>query len=119
MFAAVSLMGLAAAPAFALRVTNLDQVTHTVALDGAGFHEEQTVVPNETIAFLGQPDAFLSLKTGTPRPSKGTWHADGMLAGVIGEERNQGIPAYNKDNYVIWPGGRLLLQSRTKDYGRQ
>jgi len=41
--------------------------------------------------------------------------ADGLLSGVFGVARARNIPADPDSSYVIWPGGTLNVQSRTKE----
>jgi hypothetical protein len=98
--------------AYALKVTNLDTVPHTVVYDSAGKPEEQTIVPNQSINFHGRPDGFLSLKPAgkvVKKPS-GRMHADGLLADVVGESRTEDMPASGNYDFVIWPGSRLMIQ---------
>ena len=116
-FAAMSVL-LAASPALAVNITNLDHVTHRVAYDIAGTHNEVEIAPNETAHFNGKPNGVLSLLT-SPHPSAGgAVNSDGVLSGFIGNGRDQGIPVDDdKNDYAIWPGGRLSLQHRVKQYG--
>jgi len=48
MHTAVLSLTLMASPAFALKVTNLDRVAHTVELSGAGAVEKRMIQPNAT-----------------------------------------------------------------------
>ncbi len=110
-------------PAFALKVTNLDRVVHTVELSGAGVAQKRVIQPNATEFFTGASHGRLSLVT--PNATKGiaasaktqesTVAADGLLSGVIGIARTRNIPADPDSSYVIWPGGSLNVQSRTKE----
>lgn len=109
----------AATPAYALKVTNLDHVPHTVELAGRGTPETRIIPPGATEHFVGASQGFLSLKSAQKiKKSHSRVHADGLLSGIIGNERNQGIPADPLDNFVIWPEGKLMIQSRTKPAGR-
>jgi hypothetical protein len=45
------------------------------------------------------------------QPSKGgNVNADGILRGIIGSVRTHEIPTIPFGRYVIWPGGKLMLQ---------
>lgn len=127
-----AMLALVATPAFALKVTNLDKVPHTVVLSTRGMAETVVIAPNATEIFSGATQGFLSLKDAEePKGKKGkkkaakkpakddsVVHADGMLSGIIGNERTGGMPTDPLNNYVIWPGGDLRLQSKTKQAGR-
>ncbi len=118
---------LVASPASALRVTNLDEVTHRVELYGRGEAIVQEIEPGATEYFTGSTQGLLSLvdapetakanagKKHAARDGDSALHADGLLSGVIGAARTSGIPTDPDSSYVIWPGGRLMLQSRIKD----
>lgn len=124
---AALLLILAANPAFALKVTNLDSVAHTVELSGRGEPQQRVIQPNATEFFAGASQGFLSVVEAVPAAQKGAKkapktavpdsvvHADGLLSGVIGNARSTGIPADPDNSYVIWPEGRLMLQSRVKN----
>lgn len=106
---------IAANPAMAMKVTNLDQVPHKVLYEGAGTKQVRLLAPGETTRFVTEPNGFLSLISAeTVRPSRGRYHADGLLTNIVGEERNQGLPADSWDEFVIWPEGRLGIQGRKK-----
>ncbi len=113
---------LAASPAYALKITNLDDVPHMVELSGGGVVERRVIAPDATEIFPGAALGFLSLVDTSPAASKkskkptydSVVHADGLLSGIIGNERTSGIPADPEYNYVIWDGGKLMVQSRTK-----
>ena len=113
-------ISLAATPAFAMEVTNLDKVAHKVALTGTGQPEIRLIEPNKTEYFTGGVHGFLAIVDDvTPAPKKKSKHSsvvhmDGMLSGVVGNERTDGIPADAQNNYVIWEGGKIALQSRRK-----
>ena len=110
---AASIM-LVASPALAFRVTNLDKIPHTVELSGTGAPEKRVIQPDATEYFTGASRGFLSLVSAqVPKKSRSKVNADGVLSGVIGNERTEGIPADPEYNYVIWPGGHLYVQSRT------
>ncbi len=137
-YAALSL-ALLASPAFALKVTNLDTVAHRVELSGRGSPEVRIIEPNETEQFFGAAQGFLSLlpleevateapqskKKAKKKPSKKATsakagsivHADGLLSGIIGNERTSGIPADPDHSYTIWRGGKLTVQGRMKRHG--
>ena len=120
---AVTVM-LAASPAFALRVTNLDTVPQTVELSGGGQHERRTIQPNDTEYFTGDSYGRLSIipanaPKGKTRPAEdSTVHADGLLSGIIGAERNTDIPTDPDSDYAIWPGGKLQVQRNRRTGGK-
>jgi hypothetical protein len=104
-----------ASPALALKVTNLDTVAHTVEWSGRGAPELRVIKPNATENFVGAVQGFLSLKSAkTIKKAQGVVQSDGLLSGIIGNGRNQRIPADAKDSFVIWPDGSLKLQGRIK-----
>ncbi len=109
---------LIAAPAWALKITNLDKVPHRVELSGNGAPQVMDIAPDATEYFIGAAHGFLALKDGPVKPKKPAHdsmvHADGMLSGIIGNEREAEIPADPDNNYAIWPGGKLRVQSRIK-----
>jgi hypothetical protein len=112
---AAFLLAFVASPALALKVTNLDTVAHTVELSGTGAPELRIIQPNATEQFTGAAHGFLSLKTAkNPKPARGVIQADGMLSGIIGNGRTEGIPADADNSYVIWPNGKITLQGRQK-----
>ena len=110
-------LALLAYPAWALKITNLDTVSHRVMFDSAGSQQVETIAPNETMTISGQPAGTLSLLSANPsQPSRGTLYADGVLSGVVGAVRSEHIPVNDGDTFAIWPGGKLLLQKhRTND----
>lgn len=125
---AASAAALFASPAYALKVTNLDEVTHHVELYGRGESEVRAIEPGATEYFTGGSQGLLSLVDTPKTPAKASSkpgkkaakhdsvvHADGLLSGIIGNERTSGIPADPDSTYVIWKGGDLRLQSRIKD----
>ncbi|MDX2094816.1 MAG: hypothetical protein SFW64_02600 [Alphaproteobacteria bacterium] len=124
---AIAALTLAATPAYALRITNLDTVPHRVALTGRGETLTREIPPGETEYLTGATQGLLSLADNRPAaatnraakravpPPDGAVHADGLLSGIIGAARSTGIPADPDSAYVIWPGGHLQLQSRIKD----
>ncbi len=124
-YAALSL-ALAASPALALKVTNLDTVPHRVELSGRGEPQVRVIEPNATELFAGASQGFLALVDAPEAPKKGAKklpkpdakdsvvHADGVLAGIIGNERTSRIPADPDNSYTIWPGGRMYVQGRKK-----
>jgi hypothetical protein len=117
---------LMAGPAFALKVTNLDNVVRTVELSGAGTPQVRVIQPNATEYFTGAAHGRLSLvepekkgkATKKVKPHDSVVHADGLLSGIIGNERSENIPADPDSSYTIWPGGKLNVQSRSKNGGR-
>lgn len=112
-------VALVAAPAHALKITNLDTVAHTVELVGRGVPQRYTIPPGETEYVTGASQGFLSLVTApVKKKTNSSVNADGLLSGIIGAARNQNIPADPMDNFTIWPEGKLMLQSRTKRTGR-
>ena len=111
LFLATAALSLLAAPAFAARVTNLDEVAHTVVFENAGSAVEHTIVPNQT-AIFPRMDGIIGLKGGTPTQS--TLTSDGVLQGVIGAARTGRIPTGPYDDFVIWKGGKMTLQRRQK-----
>lgn len=107
-----------ASPAMALKITNLDTVPHRVSYDVTGQRLEREIAPNATTRFDGLPNGRLSLLS-SPNPKQGgTLNANGLLSGYIGNGRDQAMPVYIDEEYVIWPGGKLQLQRRMKRYGR-
>lgn len=102
---------LAASPALAARVTNLDTVPHVVMFEFAGTVREQLVEPNRTVYFPST-DGLVSLKGGNK--GQGMVQMSGMLNGVVGSGRTADIPAGPADDFVIWKGGKLTLQRRIK-----
>ncbi len=112
---------LAASPALAMKVSNLDSVPHRVLFEVSGNREIFAIAPGETHYIAGQPSGTLSLLSAQdPKPSRGTLHADGLLSGIVGAERTDDIPADSDDNFVIWPGGKLSIQQhmRSQRQGR-
>lgn len=106
---------LLASPAIAMKVTNLDTVSHMVELSGAGEPQRRVIAPNATEYFSGASIGFLSLVNApVSKPSHGALHADGLLSGVIGVARTEHIPVDPDNSYAIWPGGDLRLQGRMK-----
>ena len=112
-----------ATPAMAMKITNLDNVPHNVELSGKGAPEVRVIEPGATEFYPGASHGFLAV-VDMATPTKGkkpahssVVHADGLLSGIIGNERNEQIPADPDNNYVIWPGGQLKVQSRTKHGG--
>lgn len=104
-----------ASPASALKVTNLDTVPHRIALSDAGSVQHYVIAPGATENLTGASQGRLSLVSASaPQKAQDSVLADGLLSGVIGVGRNQDIPADALDNFVIWPGGELRLQGRTK-----
>ncbi len=114
----VMMTALGASPAFALKITNLDNVPHRVVFESAGNRQVESLAPNETVRINAQPDGMLSLlAANSPKPSKGTLHADGLLSGIVGAVRSENIPTNDGDEFTIWPGGRLLLQKHSTNDG--
>ncbi len=106
---------LVAFPAYALRVTNLDKVPHNVALTGNGAPQVRSIAPNATEYFTGAAHGFLSLADGAAKPQHDSVvHADGVLSGIIGNERSEQIPADPDSDYTIWPGGKLSVQTNKR-----
>ena len=104
---------LVASPAFAMRITNLDKVPQTVALTSDGQTERHTIEPGDTEYFTGNSTGLLSLVAAKPKVAgdDSTVHSDGLLAGIVGAERNTNIPVDPMNDYTIWPGGKLSIQS--------
>ena len=121
---AMAITLLSTSPAFALRVTNLDKVPQTVELAGTGTPDTRTIQPGDTEYFTGNSNGRLSLidtsvkgKHNAAKDDNSTVHADGMLSGVIGAERNTDIPTDPESDYVIWPGGHLQVQHNQRNGG--
>lgn len=115
--AAVMAMVLSPLAANAMKVTNLDRVPHTIVYEAAGTVHREYLAPNQTVNFYNMPNGRLSLAT-SPNPKQGaTVEGTGIVSKYIGNGRDQGIPADQMDEYVIWKGGQLQLQRRTKRYG--
>lgn len=112
------LLAFSAAPAQALSITNLDKVPHKVVFEGGGTVLTREIAPNATIHLDGRPNGRLSLLSSPNPRSGGALNADGLLSGYIGNGRDQGLPVDIMDDYTIWPGGKLHIQRRIKQYGR-
>lgn len=113
-------------PAHALKITNLDDVPHRVALEGRGEVIVLEIAVGATEYMTGSSQGMLSLEESAPA-SKGKKKVakppanngslvktDGMLAGIVGD-KHRSVHADPDSSYVIWQGGDLRLQSRTKD----
>lgn len=109
-----SMAMLLAAPAYAMKITNLDHVPHTVEVWVAGSSQTRVIQPNATEIFGGTTQGRLSLKTAPEIKRGGVVQTQGMLSRYIGNGRNQDVPFDPNDNYTIWPGGEIALQSRVK-----
>jgi hypothetical protein len=106
-------------PAHATKISNLDRVPHTVVITAFGQKETRSIAPGSTEFFMNVGDGRLSLQTTQqPKGNSGTLHSDGLLSGIVGAARSEGIPIGPRDSYAIWPGGKLMLQGRKKDQGR-
>ena len=112
-----AVLALLAVPAHALRVTNLDDVPHMVALEHAGATETRQIQPDETVQFPINNDGMLSLLSVKERSEGGTLNADGLLREIIGAVRTDNIPTVPHGRYVIWPSGKLMLQHNPGRYG--
>lgn len=112
-FTAMALIALAATPALAARITNLDTVAHVVTFERAGHVDEQAVQPNQTVYFQ-RADGMVGLKGGNAGTSR--VNSDGILRGTIGDGRTTRIPAGPGDDFTIWPGGKMYLQRRIKSF---
>lgn len=110
---AIACIAAFASPAFAAKVTNLDDVPHVVQFESAGVVREETVAPGKSVLFP-RYDGLVSLKGGTPAQSTVT--SDGVLQGVIGAQRSSRIPSAPGDEFVIWKGGKLSIQRRMKSF---
>ena len=116
---AATAVSLLASPAWALRITNLDKVPHTITYETLGNVFERTIAPNATTRFDGLPNGRLSLVTAAVKKQGGPVEGTGIITKYIGNGRNQGIPADIRDDYVIWPGGEIGIQRRMKNnWGR-
>lgn len=108
----------AAAPAQAMNITNLDTITHKVEIDSRGEKRVITLAPNTNEYVASQIGGTLSIVTPDPKvkkkKAKGTLQSDGLLSGYIGNGRNVGVPIDNDYTYVIWPEGKLSVQSRSR-----
>ena len=122
----VSAVLLMALPAYALKVTNLDTVPHTVVLSAVGESEQHVIAAGATEQFTGATYGSLALadrpaaaaaKPGKKKSSRNVVQSDGVLSGYIGNESVDRIPTDPDNNYVIWPGGELHVQSRIKQPG--
>ncbi|MFM9889565.1 MAG: hypothetical protein ACKVOE_02815 [Rickettsiales bacterium] len=103
-----------ASPALAMRVINLDTVQHQLVFEAAGTTTPITLAPGEMHNFATTPSGRLSLLS-APMPKGGTAiQTQGILRDVIGNGRNQDIPADEENEYAIWPGGDLVLQQRIR-----
>ena len=117
-FLAAVAMLLIASPAHALKITNLDNVPHTVELAGRGIPQRYVIAPGATENISGAAQGFLSLVSApVKKKAKGILQADGLLSGVIAASRNQDIPVDPNNTYTIWPGGELRLQGQMKQSG--
>lgn len=101
------------APAFALKVTNLDHVTQTLEFEAAGTVRKIQLAPDETQIIAGTPPGFISLLTAAPNKGSAV-QTQGILRNYIGNGRNQRVPADSDDQFVVWPGGDLVLQRRLR-----
>lgn len=114
------LMGIAlcavASPAMAMKITNLDTVPHRILFEAAGTRTERVIAPDASEYIVGQPSGRLSLLSAPAQPAQGVVQADGLLSGLIGNGRNQDMPADIDNNYVIWPGGKIVLQQHVKSH---
>ncbi len=107
-----------ASPAFALKVTNLDTVAHRIVFDSAGSQKTLTLAPDESQYITGSPAGRLSL-AGAGKAGKGSAvETQGILRNYIGNGRNQDVPADPDDQFVIWPGGDLVLQRHIRQQGK-
>lgn len=105
-------------PASATKISNLDSVPHTVVITAFGQKETRNIAPGSTEFFMNVADGRLSLQTSNqPKPNQNTLNSDGLLSGIVGAGRTEGIPIGPRDSYAIWPGGKLALQGRRKDQG--
>ena len=105
-----------ATTAHALEVTNLDTIPHRVLFEGAGTKQTYDVPVNQTVRIAGQPNGTVSLLSAQhPKPSKGVLHDDsGLLSGILGNGRTEGIPVESNDALVIWQGGSINIQQRRR-----
>jgi len=116
LFAVLLLVG--AAPAMAMKVTNLDTTPHRVVFESMGVKQVHALAPDESVTIAGQPGGTLSLLSAKPaKPSTGTVHSDGILRGIVGAARTENIPAEPGDEFAIWPTGQLLLQKHRTQEG--
>lgn len=107
---------LAATPALALKVTNLDKVPHRVLFKNAGSEQVREIPAGETAYFSGEAEGTLSLLDVAPKEGKGTLQADGYWLRTVNGGRNQNMVATQRDFFAIWPNGDLLLQGRRTGY---
>ncbi|MFZ4125064.1 MAG: hypothetical protein ACOYJ2_03210 [Rickettsiales bacterium] len=110
---------LATSPAFAwVKVTNLSGQPQSVTYSVAGSDVTKVIAPNMTEHFMGTEgmlalngaQAIAKAQSAKPGP------AGALLGDVVASNRTSRIPAENDSSFVIWPDGRLLLQTR-KDQG--
>ena len=104
-------LALAAFPAAAMEVTNLDHVDHQVLFETSGGREVRTIQAGQTEYISGQPNGTISLLDAPhPKPSEGVVHADGILSGTVVGARTEGIPVDTDDVVAIWPNGEIGIQ---------
>lgn len=120
-------LALIASPALAMRITNLDKVPQTVALTQGTNVDQRTIAPGDTEYYTGAPRGQLMLVPTPVYDKKGkaskrsakhqsVVHADGMLSGIIGNESDT-LVADPDNDYAIWPGGKLQVQSGRHNRG--
>lgn len=98
-------------PAEAAKVTNLDHVPHVVRYSYAGSVQEERLEPGKSTRFVFG-EGIVTLMS-VPQKQASRVSAQGVLAGTIGTPGTS-IPADKYDELVIWPGGKMYFQKRTK-----
>ena len=87
---------LSAFPAFAISITNLDKVPHTVTITDMGNEQTVKLEPNENFRCCFSPSVQVELENGQSQDGEGEYE------------------------YKIWPGGQLSLEDRrTQSRGRR
>jgi hypothetical protein len=113
-FMVLCLLVLMATPAFAwVKVTNLSGKPQRVTFSMSGGDITRVVAPDRTEMFVGtegmlalnDPATIAQAKAAKPGP------AGALLGDVVAANRTSRIPTTNGDTFVIWPDGRMLIQS--------
>jgi hypothetical protein len=111
----VTALMLATSPAYAwVKVTNMSGKPQSVTIESAGSRMSQNIAPGVTENLL-ITDGMISLND--PATIAQAQRAEPGVGGkifgdMIASNRTSRIPASHGETYVIWPDGRILLQTR-------